>query len=221
MNALIFAAGIGKRMLPLTASTPKPLLHVGGKPLIVWHLQRLAAAGIRQIVINTARFGEQFPAALGDGAQWGVQIRYSLEGDEALETGGGMLNALPLLGAHPFVAVNADIWTDFDFSTLPQDPQTLAHLIVVDNPAHHALGDFVLRDGLLHDETSPRLTFAGIGVYRPELLDGLIPGRYSIVPTLRAAMRAGRVSGAQHSGEWSDIGTPARLAELDRRLGGA
>jgi N-acetyl-alpha-D-muramate 1-phosphate uridylyltransferase len=221
MNALIFAAGFGKRMLPLTASIPKPLLNVGGKLLIEWHLQRLAAAGIRQIVINTAHFAEQFPAALGDGSPWGVNIRYSHEGDEPLETGGGMLNALPLLGAQPFVAVNADIWTDFDFSILPQDPQTLAHLVMVENPHHHLLGDFVLRDGLLHDEPSPRLTFAGIGVYRPELLDGLVPGRYSIVPTLRAAMRAGRISGEHYPGDWSDIGTPQRLAELERRLGGA
>ena len=213
-HALIFAAGRGERMRPLTDATPKPLLAAGGKRLIEWHIEALAAAGVRQIVINTSHLAEQFPAALGDGARWDVAIRYSYEGPRPLETGGGMLRALPLLGTAPFIAVNGDIRTDFAFSTLPQNPPGLAHLVVVDNPAHHPGGDFVLRDGLLHDEPAPRLTFAGIGVYRPELLAGLAPGTFSIVPALRAAMRAGRVSGAHHRGAWSDIGTPERLAEL-------
>jgi N-acetyl-alpha-D-muramate 1-phosphate uridylyltransferase len=213
-HALIFAAGRGERMRPLTDTTPKPLLMAGAKRLIEWHIEALAAAGVRHIVINTSHLAEQFPATLGDGARWGVSIAYSYEGPRPLETGGGMVHALPLLGAAPFIAVNGDIRTDFAFSTLPQNPAGLAHLVVVDNPSHHAPGDFVLRDGQLLDEAAPRLTFAGIGVYRPELLADLKPGTFSIVPTLRAAMRARRVTGTHHRGAWSDIGTPQRLAEL-------
>jgi MurNAc alpha-1-phosphate uridylyltransferase len=217
-RALIFAAGRGERMRPLTDATPKPLLEAGGKRLIEWHLESLARAGVREVVVNTSHLAEQFPAALGDGTRWGVRIRYSHEGPEPLETGGGMLRALPLLGDAPFIAVNGDIWTDFDFSALPQDPTGLAHLVLVDNPVQHPHGDFVLRDGLLRDEPAPRLTFAGIGVYRTELLTGQAPGKFGIVPILRAAMREGRVSGARHRGAWFDIGTPQRLAELDARL---
>ena len=214
-RALIFAAGRGERMRPLTDATPKPLLKAAGKCLIERHLESLGKAGVREVVINTSHLADQFPATLGDGSRWELRIRYSSEGPQALETGGGMLHALPLLGDAPFIAVNGDIFTDFDFSTLPQNPSELAHLVVVDNPPQHAQGDFVLRDGLLHDETAPRLTFAGIGVYRPELLAGQTPGKFGIVPILRAAMRAGRVSGAHHRGAWYDIGTPQRLAELD------
>jgi MurNAc alpha-1-phosphate uridylyltransferase len=217
-RALIFAAGRGERMRPLTDATPKPLLEVGGKLLIVWHLERLAAAGVREVVINTSHLAEHFPLALGDGSNWGLRIHYSYEGPEPLETGGGMLRALPLLGDVPFIAVNGDIWTDFDFSTLPQNPLVPAHLVMVDNPPQHPLGDFVLRDGHLHDETAPRLTFAGIGVYRPELLAAHAPGKFSTVPILRAAMREGRVTGEYHLGTWSDIGTPQRLGELDSWL---
>ncbi|MGH8091124.1 MAG: N-acetylmuramate alpha-1-phosphate uridylyltransferase MurU [Rudaea sp.] len=217
-RALIFAAGRGERMRPLTDATPKPLLKAGGKRLIEWHLEKLARAGVREVVVNTAHLAEQFSATLGDGARWGLRIRYSYEGSEPLETGGGMLRALPLLGTDPFIAVNADIWTDFDFSALPQNPHGPAHLVVVDNPPQHPQGDFVLRDGLLHDDTAPRLTFAGIGVYRPELLAGHAPGRFGIVPILRAAMREGKISGERFRDAWSDIGTPQRLAELDARL---
>jgi len=213
MRALIFAAGRGERMRPLTDATPKPLLSVGGKGLIEWHLQSLARAGVRDVVINTSHLAEQFPAALGDGARWGLHITYSYEGPEPLETGGGMLRALPLFGDDPFLAVNGDIFTDFDFSTLPQIPSGLAHLVLVDNPKHHPRGDFALEEGLIHDE--PRLTFAGIGVYRPELLNGQVPGKFSIVPLLRAAMRAGKVSGEQYGGVWNDVGTPQRLRELN------
>ena len=217
-HALIFAAGRGERMRPLTDVTPKPLLRVGAKHLVEWHLEKLAARGVREVVINTSHLAEQFPATLGDGARWGLRIAYSYEGTEPLETGGGMLRALPLLGAKPFLAVNGDVWTDLDFSTLPHDPAGLAHLVVTDNPLHHPHGDFVLRGGHLFDEAAPRLTFAGIGVYRPELLQGHAPGKFSIVPLLRAAMRAGMVTGVQHHGRWSDIGTPQRLAELDAGL---
>ena len=217
-RALIFAAGRGERMRPLSDATPKPLLSVGGKRLIEWHLEKLAAAGVRDVVINTSHLAEQFPAVLGTGARWDLRIHYSYEGPEPLETGGGMQRALPLLGAAPFIAVNGDIWTDFHFSTLPQDPRGLAHLVLVDNPVHHPRGDFALRDACVRDEEEGRLTFAGIGVYRPELLAAHAPGKYSIVPLLRAAMRAGSVSGEHFRGAWSDVGTPQRLAALDADL---
>jgi MurNAc alpha-1-phosphate uridylyltransferase len=217
-HALIFAAGRGERMRPLSDATPKPLLRAGGKRLIEWHLENLAAAGVREVVINTSHLAEQFPAALGDGARWDLRILWSYEGPEPLETGGGMQRALPLLGAAPFIVVNGDIWTDFAFSTLPQEPTGLAHLVLVDNPPHHPHGDFVLRENRLLDEDEGRLTFAGLGVYRPELLAGQQAGKYSIVPLLRAAMRAGPVGGEHFRGGWSDIGTPARLAELDAQL---
>ena len=217
-SALIFAAGRGERMRPLTERTPKPLLEAGGKRLVEWHLEALARAGIRDVVLNLSHLAAQFPLALGDGSRWNLRIRYSEEGPEPLETGGGMLRALPLLGDAPFIAVNGDIWTDFDYATLPDDPAGIAHLVLVDNPPQHPNGDFVLRDGLVHDEPAPRLTFAGIGVYRPELLRDAAPGKFSMVPHLRAAMRRGQVSGVHHRGAWTDVGTPERLAALDRRL---
>jgi len=216
MRALIFAAGRGERMRPLTDTTPKPLLQAGGKRLIEWHLQSLARAGVRDVVINTSHLAEQFPATLGDGSRWGLHIAYSYEGPEPLETGGGMLRALPLFGDDPFVAVNGDIFTDFDFSTLPQNPSALAHLVLVDNPQHHLRGDFGLEHGSVFDE--PRLTFAGIGVYRPELLAGQAPGKFGIVPILRTAMRDGKISGEHFRGSWSDIGTSQRLTEIDAQL---
>ncbi len=222
-HALILAAGRGERMRPLTDATPKPLLKVGGKRLIEYHLAALARAGVREVVINTSHLAEQFPAALGDGARWGLRIQYSYEGPQPLETGGGMLHALPLLGSTPFIAVNADIYCDVDFSILPQAPAGLAHLLLVDNPPQHPDGDFVLRDGLLHDgrieaERAPRLTFAGIGVYRAEFVAAQAPGIFSTAPLLRAAMAHGAVSGAHFRGTWTDVGTPQRLAELDAVL---
>lgn len=216
-HALIFAAGRGERMRPLSDATPKPLLRAGGKRLIEWHLERLAAAGVREIVINTSHLAEQFPATLGDGARWNVRIRYSYEGPTPLETGGGMRNALSLLGDAPFIAVNGDIWTDFDFSELPQ-PVGLAHLILVDNPPQHPRGDFVLHDGMVRNTDGARLTFAGIGVYRPQLVSGHEPGAFGLVPLLRAAMSAGGVSGDHYRGGWTDVGTSQRLKELDERL---
>jgi MurNAc alpha-1-phosphate uridylyltransferase len=217
-RALIFSAGRGERMRPLTDATPKPLLDVRGKPLIVWHLENLARAGVREVVINTSHLAAQFPAKLGDGATWNLRIRYSFEGVEPLDSGGGMFRALPFLGHDPFLAVNGDVFTDADFSTLPQNPLGLAHLLVVDNPVHHPGGDFVLRDGQLFDEPSPRLTFAGIGVYRPTLLDGQSDGKFSIVPILRAAMRRGEITGEHYRGVWNDVGTPERLAQLNSVL---
>lgn len=219
MRALIFAAGKGERMRPLTDTCPKALLRVRGEPLIGWHLRALARAGIVDVVINTGWLGAQLPAALGDGSSRGVRIRWSHEPEEPLETGGGMRQALALLGEAPFIALNADIHTDFDYATLPQAPAGLAHLVLVANPPQHPRGDFVLRDGRVHLCGAPRLTFAGIGVYRPQLVAHCPPGRYGLAPILREAIDFGIVTGEHHRGAWSDVGTPERLAALDRAAG--
>lgn len=196
MKALVFAAGLGERMRPLTLHTPKPLLEVAGKPLIVWHLERLAALGVREVVVNTAWLAEQFPATLGDGSQWGLHLHFLYEGATPLETGGGILNALPVLGDAPFLVVNGDIWTDFDFATLPREPRGQAHLVLVDNPVQHADGDYRLdTQGVLHhDREGPCLTYAGIGVYRPSIVadwrtvigeapgSERLPPKFSVVP---------------------------------------
>jgi MurNAc alpha-1-phosphate uridylyltransferase len=230
-RALVFAAGKGERMRPLTDTTPKPLLPAGGKPLLAWHLEKLAALGVRDVVVNTAWLGDRFPPALGDGASWGLRLHYSYEGAEPLETGGGMLRALALLGDAPFLVVNGDVWTDYDFARLPAEPAGLAHLVMVDNPAQHPRGDFHLAaDGLLHDAGAPRLTFSGIGLYRPAILEGWRevigdapgterdPPRFKLAPLLQAAMRRGAVTGEHHRGRWTDVGTPERLAALDADL---
>ncbi|MBB4125688.1 MurNAc alpha-1-phosphate uridylyltransferase [Xanthomonas translucens] len=234
MKALIFAAGFGERMRPLTERTPKPLLAVGGTPLIVWHLRKLAALGVREVVINTSWLAEQFPQALGDGSAFGLRIAYSYEGATPLETGGGMLHALPLLGPAPFLLVNGDIWTDFDFARLAPEPAGLAQLVLVDPPAYAAHGDFALHaDATLRNDGAPLLTYAGVGVYRPDLLrdwqaafakplaEHGTPPRFALAPVLRAHMAAGRVHGLHHRGRWTDVGTPQRLAELDGELGRA
>jgi MurNAc alpha-1-phosphate uridylyltransferase len=216
---MILAAGRGERMRPLTDHTPKPLLEAGGKPLIVWHLERLAAAGFRQVVINHAHLGRQLEQALGDGARWGLDIRYSPEGEgRALETGGGIFRALPLLGEGPFLVVNGDIWTDVDFAGLALADDDLAHLVLVANPRHHPEGDFCLRAGRVSLAHGSRLTFSGVGVYRPALFAGCEPGAFPLAPLLRSAMEGGRVGGARHDGRWVDVGTPQRLAELDETL---
>lgn len=223
-HALVLAAGRGKRMRPLTGHTPKPLLHVGGKPLIVWHLEKLAAADVRYVVINTSHLAGQFPAMLGDGSAWGLRIRYAYEGPEPLETGGGMRNALALLGPEPFIAVSADIWSDYDYATLPAEPAGLAHLVMVPNPSWHASGDFILSEGSLREgllaETGngERLTFGNIGVYRPELVRDEAPGAFKLLPMYQRAMREGRLGGERYDGFWRNIGTPAQLAELDAQL---
>ncbi len=231
MKALIYAAGLGERMRPLTDHTPKPLLQAGGKPLIAWHLEKLAGMGVREVVINTSWLAEQFPQTLGDGERWGLRLSYSYEGPTPLETGGGMHHALPLLGDAPFLAINGDIWTDYEFSRLPREPRGEAHLVMIDNPAHNPNGDFTLdSDGLLHSTGDAPLTFSGIGVYRPSLLAdwrGIIgksagaeelPPRFKLAPLLRAAMSAGKISGEYHGGRWTDVGTPQRLAQLDSEL---
>lgn len=235
MKALIFAAGRGERMRPLTDATPKPLLAVGGKALIVWHLEKLAALGVQDVVINTSWLAERFPAALGDGSDWGLRISYSFEGATPLETGGGMLAALPLLGDAPFFLVNGDVWTDYDFTRLPREPDGLAHLVMVDPATHVPQGDFALdADGRLRCEGATRLTYAGLGVFRPALLrdwreivghaEGVdaTPPRFKLAPLLRAPMGAGRISGEHFRGRWTDVGTRERLeslrAELEQRV---
>jgi MurNAc alpha-1-phosphate uridylyltransferase len=217
MRAMILAAGRGERMRPLTDKVPKPLLPAGGKPLILHLIAGLAAAGVRELVINHAHLGEQIEERLGDGARWGVEIRYSPEG-RALETGGGIFRALPLLGPDPFLVVNGDIWTDLDFARLHRAEGRLAHLVLVDNPAHHPRGDFTLRGVDVLTEGEPRYTFAGVGIYHPDLFQGCNPGTFPLAPLLRSAMAEGRVSGEHFAGRWLDIGTPARLQALDQML---
>ena len=217
--AMILAAGRGERMRPLTDHTPKPLLPVAGKPLIVWHIERLARAGFVRVVINHAHLGQQIEAALGDGSTWGVDIHYSAEGEgQALETGGGIFNALPLLGDTAFVVVNGDVWCDIDPAGLQLAEGDLAQLVLVDNPSHNPGGDFSLHDGRVSDDGSQRLTFSGIGLYHPALFAGCTAGAFPLAPLLRDAMRANRVGGLHHVGEWVDVGTPERLAGLSQRI---
>jgi len=218
MKAMILAAGRGERMRPLTDHTPKPLLKVGGKPLIVWHLEHLAQAGVKDVVINHAHLGAQIEAALGDGSQWGLHIQYSPE-KVALETAGGIANALPLLGDAPFLVVNGDVFTDIDFATLKLDSPNVAHLVMVDNPPQHLAGDFALLNGKLSPEGTQKLTFSGVGIYHPGLFAQIVRGDAAkLAPLLKAAMAQGLVSGNHHQGEWHDIGTPERLHTLDSQL---
>lgn len=217
MKAMILAAGRGERMRPLTDETPKPLLKAGGKRLIEYHLQGLAQAGFHDIVINHAHLGEQIEQVLGDGSRYGVRITYSVEG-QALETGGGIFKALPLLGDAPFLVVNGDVWCDYPFARLREHSVELAHLVLVDNPPQHPQGDFVLTHGKVHDKEGERLTFSGIGVYHPSLFAGCEAGAFPLAPLLRRAMAANAVSGEHYRGRWFDIGTPERLQQLDRLL---
>jgi len=222
MDVLILAAGRGERLRPLTDMVPKPLLEAGGRSLIEHLITALAAAGYRRLVVNHAHLGQQLKDRLGDGQRYGVSIRYSDESTGALETGGGIHHALPLLGSNPFAVVNGDLWTNFPFARLPDSIDGMAHLVLVDNPAHNSKGDFYLTGNRVveTDKVSDtrRLTFSGIGVYRKELFVDCKPGAFPLAPILRDAIAAGRVSGEYYKGEWEDIGTPQRLAELDRRL---
>lgn len=217
MKAMILAAGRGERMRPLTDITPKPLLKVGGKALIEYHLENIRLAGIYDVVINHAWLGTQIETSLGDGSRYGLSIEYSREG-EALETAGGIQRALPLLGDKPFIAINGDIWTDYSLKSLPQEPVGLAHLVLVNNPPHHPTGDFMLQSGYLLPEGPNCLTFSGIGLYRPELFVGLTPGKSPLAPLLREAMNNREITGERYTGRWFDIGTPERLQELDDML---
>ena len=203
-------------MRPLTDETPKPLLRIGGQTLIEQKVHALARAGITELVINHAHLGEQIVAALGDGNAYGVSISYSPEPADALETGGGIHNALPLLGDDPFLVVNADIWTDYDFAGLPVQPEGLAHLVMVDNPVHNPDGDFFLSGGRLSRDGPVKLTFSGMGVYRPALFANCTPGAFPLAPLLSHAMDEGRVTGEHYTGPWFDIGTPERLDAVNR-----
>jgi MurNAc alpha-1-phosphate uridylyltransferase len=219
MKAMILAAGLGSRMRPLTDVTPKPLLKVGGIPLIVWHIEKLAHQGITDIVINMAHLGYQIPEALGDGSEWGVHIEYSDEQEEGgLESAGGIVKALPLLeGSDPFLVVNGDIFTDYDFQENRDLAEgILAHLILVPNPEHNPEGDFALEGNLVVD--SKQYTYSGIGYYSPKLFEGVPYGKSSTIPLLRAAMKEGKVTGELYEGDWLDIGTPERLERLNAEL---
>ena len=221
MRAMILAAGRGERMRPLTDDTPKPLLKIGGKRLIEYHIEALRDAGVRDIIINVAYLGEKIIQVIGDGSAYGVVIHYSRE-SEALETGGGIFQALPLLcgerADETFLVVNGDVWTDFSFSSLINSEVEHVHLVMVDNPEHNVSGDFCLQEGVVHSEGEPKLTFSGIGVYHPSLFENCSAGRFPLAPLLREAMFAGRVSGEHYQGVWNDIGTPERLAEIDQSL---
>jgi len=214
MKAMILAAGRGERMRPLTDATPKPLLQVGCRALIEYHVEALVAAGFRELVINHARLGHLIEARIGDGSRYGAAIRYSPEGDTPLETGGGIYKALSLLGPGNFVVVNADIWTDFDFAALRGRRPVAAHLVLVPNPPHHPGGDFGLLDGRVRNELPVRHTYAGIGVYHPDLFRDSAPGSFPLAPLIRAAADRGEVTGELYSGTWIDVGTPQRLGLL-------
>ena len=240
MKAMILAAGRGERMRPLTDSTPKPLLKVGGKPLIVWHLERLAQAGFKEIVINHAHLGKQIEQALGNGNKWGLSIQYSPEAiypnTSALETAGGIANALHLLGSAPFLVVNGDTYTNMNFASIAayiksaalqanidkassgiKNPR--AHLVLVDNPPQHPDGDFAIQNGMLKNEGSPMLTFSGVGVYHPDLFADVVIGQPAkLAPLLRKAIDNNAATAQYYQGVWHDIGTPQRLHELDTAL---
>lgn len=223
MKAMILAAGLGNRMRPLTLHTPKPLLEVGGKPLIVWHIEKLQAVGVTEIVINTAWLGDKLVAALGDGSQFGVTILWSHEG-EGLETAGGIINALPLLGDDPFILVNGDVWTTMNFSSLlnVQLGDQQAHLVLVENPPQHLKGDFVLSNELAYtfeqEQMGEALTYSGIAVLTPKMFSGLEQGKRPLAPLLKQAMLQKQVSAEKMQAIWVDVGTPERLEQLDQQI---
>ena len=223
MKAMILAAGLGNRMRPLTLHTPKPLLEVGEKPLIVWHIEKLQKIGVTEIVINTAWLGEKLANALGDGSQFGVKILWSHEGD-GLETAGGIINALPLLGDEPFILVNGDVWTTMDFASLldVQLGEQQAHLVLVENPPQHLKGDFILSNGLAYtfeqEQLGEALTYSGIAVLHPRMFVGLENGKRPLAPLLKQAMQQQQVSAEKLQGIWVDVGTPERLEQLDQQI---
>ncbi len=224
MKAMILAAGRGERMRPLTDHTPKPLLPVAGTPLVAWQIQKLVQAGISEIVINVSHLGAMIEATLGDGTQYGAHLAYSHE-SEALETAGGIAHALPLLSNEPFLVVNADVFSDFDCACLVATAPSLsgagivAHLVLVDNPPHHPAGDFCLDQQLIAAEGGPRFTFSGIGLYHPALFAGIPRGaKFQLATLLRGPIAHGKVSGEHYPGQWFDVGTPERLAALERKL---
>lgn len=217
-TAMLLAAGRGERMRPLTDHLPKPLLQAGGHPLLHYPLRALAVAGVAEVVINLSWQGEKIRDWLGSGQDYGLRIHYSDEGAQALETGGGIYKALPLLGEQPFWLVNGDVFCDYPFPERSLAETDLAHLVMVSNPPHHPAGDFCLREGRVCDDDSSRLTYSGLAILRPELFAGAQAGVFPLAPLLSAALRADRVSAEHYRGEWTDVGTPQRLAELDQRL---
>jgi MurNAc alpha-1-phosphate uridylyltransferase len=218
VKAMVLAAGRGERMRPITDTVPKPLVRVGGRPLIAWHLAALARAGVREVVINLSWLGEQLRAALGAGGDFGLRLIYSEEGPVPLETGGGIFRALPLLGPEPFLVLSGDIWTDLDFGRLRLEPEAHAHLVLIPNPPHHPRGDFGLEGDLVVHRDSERLTYANVGIYRPEFFAACAPVRFPLLQPLNRAIAARLVRGEVHRGAWCDVGTPERLAQLEARL---
>lgn len=215
---MVLAAGRGERLRPLTDTLPKPLIEIAGKPLIAYHLEALARARIRDVVINLSWLGEKIRAALGDGSRYGVSIAYSEEGPTPLETGGGIHRALALLGSGPFLVVNSDVWTDMDFSrVLTLEDGADGRLMLAPNPPHHVRGDFGLEGDFVVAGEADRFTYTGIGVFRPELFHGCAPGKFPLLPLLQRAIAARRLRGEVYGGEWMDIGSPDRLAQLDAR----
>ena len=225
MKAMVLAAGRGERLRPITDTLPKPLVRVAGKPLIVYHLEALARAGVRDVVINLSWLADKIRAALRDGSEYGVRIAYTDEGPVPLETGGGIFNAIQHLGPGPFLVVNGDTFTDIDFGALLARADTdtrsgaSARLVLVPNPTQHPRGDFGLEGEQGVERQTGRLTYSGVGVYRPEFFEGCTGGKFPLLPLLKRAIAAGRLRGQLHDGEWCDVGTPQRLAELDERVG--
>jgi MurNAc alpha-1-phosphate uridylyltransferase len=216
MKAMILAAGRGERMRPLTDSLPKPLLEVHGKPLIVWHLEKLAASGFKEVVINIAHLGYKIPEALGDGSRWGLNITYSDEQEEGgLESAGGILKALSILGDETFLVVNGDVFCDYEFNPNFDLKDKLAHLILVENPNHNLSGDFALKENLVLNNADIKYTFSGIGYYNPKLFSALVYGKSPLAPLLRDAIKNKKVSGEVFKKIWHDIGTPQRLQEIN------
>ena len=212
------AAGRGERMRPITDTLPKPLVPVAGKPLIGYHLERLARAGIKEVVINLSWLGERIKAALGDGRDYGLSIAYSEEGPVPLETGGGIFRALPLLGAGSFLVVNGDTWSDIDYGHLALEGGADGRIVLVRNPTHNTRGDFGLEGDVVVDREMDRLTYSGVGVYRPEFFAGCSPGKFPMLPLMKRAIAARVLRGELHRGEWCDVGTPERLASLDAEV---
>jgi MurNAc alpha-1-phosphate uridylyltransferase len=215
MKAMVLAAGRGERLRPLTDHTPKPMLKVRGQPLIHRHLAALAHAGFEDVVINLSWLGAAIREGVGDGSHFGLRVRYSQEPPGALEAGGGICEALPLLGTEPFLVVNGDVYTDIDFARLRIGDNALAHLVLVPNPEHHPRGDFVLQDGEVREGDAPRLTYAGVGIYRPEMFAQCARGRFPLLPLLRGAIAERRLHGERHEGLWVDVGSPERFAALN------
>ena len=222
MKAMILSAGYGKRLRPLTDRIPKPLVPVGGKPLVVHHLEKLAGAGFREIVINLGHLGSKIPETLGDGSSWGLNIAYSDEGPEPLETGGGITKALPLLGEETFLVVNGDVWCDLDFSSIPGQlaENDDALLFLVPKPKWREKGDFSLAGNRVIESDEPNLLYAGIALYHPRILEGAAVEKFSIVPRLRQSIASDRVGGILHDGSWDDVGTPERLKAIQSEFGG-